>query len=171
MVGLIDIAITRIPRIPATSMAINAQEKQYCVVSSETFHNWYKNDEKKALFGILQVTPSSPHFTARSLKLAGSHRQFCFSSSENCFHVDKNLLARSAHRNWEFIWDYICLSAGNCCTCTCLQCSLKLFGWSDCSLSLCVSCVHVDLCSPALKLSGLSKMHADLCRERASRHI
>ena len=44
------------------------------------------------LFGILPVSSSSPHFTALSLKLAGSHRQFCFSSGQNVFHVDTTLL-------------------------------------------------------------------------------
>lgn len=63
------------------------------------------------LFGILQATSSPPHFTALSPKLAGSHRQFCFSSSKNCFRVDKNLLAlqQSTQKSpaLEFISDYI----------------------------------------------------------------
>lgn len=65
------------------------------------------------LFGILQVTSSCLHFAAVSLKLAGGHRQFCFSSTENCFHVDKNLLALQLSTQTlparDFISDYICV--------------------------------------------------------------
>lgn len=75
-------------------------------------------------------TGSYPH---TSLKLAGRRRHFCFSSSENF----KTPL-QSTRLLYQVIslFDYRKLS----CTCTYLQCSLELSGWSD-SSCLCLVCI------------------------------
>ncbi len=96
------------------------------------------------LFGILQVTPSSPHFTALSRKLAGSHRQFCFSPSGDCFHVDKNHLALQRSTQKLSVRDfyfrlYLCLSTGNCAA---LAPAFSA-AWSclDDQIALCLACI------------------------------
>lgn len=126
------------------------------------------------LFGTLQVTSSCPHFTALSLKLAGSHGQFCFSSSKNCFNLDKTLLALQQGTQKPlpdfYFSSYLCLSTVPLLHLISVQPGVV---WMIRLLFvLRVSCVDVNLCMSAFKKKRiLSKMHTDLCQERAYIYI
>lgn len=103
------------------------------------------------LFGIRQVTSS-----------LSADRQFCFSSNENCFHVDKNLALQQSTQKlpaWEFISDYIsCLSTGNSAALAPAVSAAPSCLDDQIALCLCrVSAVYVDLCTPALKVSVFIK--------------
>lgn len=105
------------------------------------------------LFGTLQVTSSCPHFTALSLKLAGSHGQFCFSSSKNCFNLDKTLLALQQGTQKPlpdfYFSSYLCLSTVPLLHLISVQPGVV---WMIRLLFvLRVSCVDVNLCMSALK--------------------